>query len=489
MPSLRAIRLLNAVEAGTTNGTQFQNYLTDAGRLAEFNVLLSMRGSTRRIASNPTTMGAVVISPAAINAIFGAASASNSTASQAVANSPVAMTSVSTSLNTLNTVNANPVSWSQFIASPSYGTNAKNIIATLAGVTPTLYATADALITDPVSMGLIVASPRGMSALVASPSTVATMAGNSPAMAVVAANPIAIATVATNTSIMPTIANSSAAMTEIISRTGAMSSMTVNPGAIRAIFASAGGWAAMQTSPFFNNYLLNIVGNLAGLNLSSYGTLNDVIGSSTAMTSVAQNSGAMQALSASSTAMTTLASSSNFGIVANSSVAMNVLTANNSAISGLIANTTSLATMFGSSTAKGAMFTSNNAVNAISASASAQSWLRANKMVLAFSTTVPNAIGRVGAFDPFGAGVPAKVLLLAVRQAGISVIVTTDFQFGTAVAGSVAGQVVGGAGIAALDTVSQGTPHVATYSNLTVKTAAAVIAITGVAGVQYVDMT
>ena len=53
MSTLRSLRLLGAVEAGTVTGTQLQVYLTDAGRSSEFSVLLSNRGQSRRMAASP----------------------------------------------------------------------------------------------------------------------------------------------------------------------------------------------------------------------------------------------------------------------------------------------------------------------------------------------------------------------------------------------------------------------------------------------------
>ena len=80
MPMIRAMRLLNAVEAGTTSGAQLQTLLqADPGRLAEFNVLLGMRGQTRRMAASSTAMAAVAASSTAMAAV-----AASSTAMAAV---------------------------------------------------------------------------------------------------------------------------------------------------------------------------------------------------------------------------------------------------------------------------------------------------------------------------------------------------------------------------------------------------------------------
>jgi hypothetical protein len=74
-----------------------------------------------------------------------------------------------------------------------------------------------------------------------------------------------------------------------------------------------------------------------------------------------------------------------------------------------------------------------------------------------------------------------------VRQAGIAAI-PTAYQLATGVAGAVAGEGFNTIGTAALAADQFPQAHFATYSNLSVKTAAAVIAITGVLGIRYVSM-
>ena len=75
MPMVRAIRMLNAIEAGTTSGAQLETLLGDSGRLAEFNVLLDMRGQARRIASATTTMTAIAASSTAMTAVAASSAA------------------------------------------------------------------------------------------------------------------------------------------------------------------------------------------------------------------------------------------------------------------------------------------------------------------------------------------------------------------------------------------------------------------------------
>jgi hypothetical protein len=74
-----------------------------------------------------------------------------------------------------------------------------------------------------------------------------------------------------------------------------------------------------------------------------------------------------------------------------------------------------------------------------------------------------------------------------VRQAGIAAI-PTAYQLATGVAGAAAGEGFNTTGTAALAADQFPQEHFATYSDLTVKTAAAVIAITGVLGIRYVSM-
>ena len=99
MPMVRAIRMLNAIEAGTTSGAQFETLLGDSGRLAEFNVLLDMRGQARRIASATTTMTAIAASSTAMTAV-----AASSTAMTAIAASSTAMTAVIASSTALTAI-------------------------------------------------------------------------------------------------------------------------------------------------------------------------------------------------------------------------------------------------------------------------------------------------------------------------------------------------------------------------------------------------
>ena len=104
MPMIRAMRLLNAVEAGTTSGAQLQTLLqADPGRLAEFNVLLGMRGQTRRMAASSTAMAAVAASSTAMAAV-----AASSTALRACWGSETALTALRAEPSALTALLASP---------------------------------------------------------------------------------------------------------------------------------------------------------------------------------------------------------------------------------------------------------------------------------------------------------------------------------------------------------------------------------------------
>ena len=115
MPMVRAMRLLNAVEAGTTSGAQLQALLSDPGRLVEWNVMMGMRGQTRRMAASSTGMAAVVASSTAMTAVV-----ASSTAMTAVAASSTAMTAVAASSTAMAAVAASSTAllacWNSAIA-------------------------------------------------------------------------------------------------------------------------------------------------------------------------------------------------------------------------------------------------------------------------------------------------------------------------------------------------------------------------------------
>ncbi len=550
MPALRAIRLLNSVEGGTVSGTELESYLSDSGRLAEFKVLLSMRGQTRRMAASALTVNALITSSKAIDAVFTLASSENSTACQAIVARDTAMASVSLNLESLIAVTANPVAWNIFSTSPfytldAYAVNSKNAIATLAGVNPSSFATIELLFSSPSARLSVTGSATALQALFAHNNSVAVLANDATGMSHIAESVPGMNILTNSVYGMQVVSNSVIAMAEITPKPAAMAAIAGSTIAMPIVYSSVAGWAAFKASPFFGSVVPTTTAILAGLDPNIFPTLASIIDSPVALAAVSANGGASQALAASSAAMLYLATSPSitavvdnptimaafagnsaavvalaggpaFEAASSSSLLMNAVGANTAALDALVGSTPnySLALsspaimgafagsqgamtyfigdagkfiqLMGSSAAKGAFFESNIAIDTMAATPSAITHLK-SIAVTTFSTTVPNGAGRAGAFEPFGGGVPAKVLVMNVRQAGIAAI-PTAFQLATGVAGAVAGEGFNTIGTGALAAEQFPQEHFATYSNLTVKTAPAVIAITGVLGIRYVSM-
>lgn len=70
MPMLRSMRLLNSIEAGTTNAAALQTLLADAGRLSDWSALLSSRALSRRLLSSSVSLDAVLGSARALGAVL-----------------------------------------------------------------------------------------------------------------------------------------------------------------------------------------------------------------------------------------------------------------------------------------------------------------------------------------------------------------------------------------------------------------------------------
>lgn len=478
MSTLRSLRLLSAVEAGTVTGSQLQTFLADSGRASEFSVLLASRGQSRRMAGSPTTMAAIVASPTAIDIVFKAATAVTSAACSAVVVSPIAMSSVSNNAASLQVVGANTVAWNLFNSSTYYEANIRTIIAYLASLNPATYPTLESLISSSVSMGDIAATPYAVSAVVASAPATTLMAANAAAMAMVASNPISIDIVAKQTSIMSIIANSSIAMTEIVSRNSATTKMATYPGAISAISKSATAWAAYLASPHFATNLPLALANLIGVTPANYLTLDSIIADASALAKVASNTQAVQALASNSAAMSTLAASPNIGIILGSTTAMAVIGTNTTAMTSFLNASGAWAGLFASSVAKGYIVASTALVNAVSGNSSLITYL-GTLAKTATATGIPDGV--VGAFQTF-AGVPAKVLMLSAKEVGIAATFSPYKFGGSSMAGANAGALVS---LTAASTL----PHIAGYTGLTWDLQGIGVTAATLPIINYVDMT
>jgi len=171
MPMVRAMRMLNAVEAGTTSGAQLEALLiADPGRLAELNVLLGMRGQARRVAASSTAMTAVAASSTAMTAVAASSTAmtaviASSTAMTAVAASSTAMTAVAASSTAMTAVAASSTAMTAVAASSTAMTA---VDANDQAVRIWMLAGTGLSYTDYASVAAVAASSTAMTAVAAS---------------------------------------------------------------------------------------------------------------------------------------------------------------------------------------------------------------------------------------------------------------------------------------------------------------------------------
>ena len=192
MPMVRAMRMLNAIEAGMTTGSELETLLTeDAGRLAELNVLLSFRGQARRTAASGTAMSAVAASSTAISAVIASSTA-------------------------MAAVDANDQAVRIFMLS---GT--------------------DQIYSDFVNVTAVAASSTAMTAIAASSTAMTAIAASSTAISAVIASSTAMAAVIASSTAMSAIAASSTAKMAVFNSDMALAAIAASSTALTAMRASA----------------------------------------------------------------------------------------------------------------------------------------------------------------------------------------------------------------------------------------------------------
>lgn len=478
MPTLRSLRLLGSVEAGSTNSAALQTFLTDAGRNAEFSVLLSMRGQSRRMASNELTMLAITNSAAARDTVFKAATTATSAACQAVVASAAAMSAVSVSTPSLLTVSANPVAWGLFSKSQYYETNIKPIIANYAGVNPSAYTTVTAMVENPSAMANIANEPYAMKALVASPPTLTVVAANSLSTGLITSNATAIDIVASETAVMGIVANSIEFMGDIAARAIATQRMSAYPGAINAIAKVPSAWSTYMAGQYFATNLATALANLIGVSPADYPTLSSIIADAAALAKVASNTAAVQALASNSSAMTVLSTSPNLGIILSSATAMAVIGPNTTAMTSFLNSSGAWSGLFASSVAKGFIVSSTPLVNAIAGNSALLTYLGTLSKTLS-ATGIPD--GNATALQAF-TGAPAKLLTLSAKEAGIAATFSPYNFGGSPMTGANAGATLSLTATAQL-------AHVAGYTGMTWNLQGIGVTAATLPIITYVDMT
>jgi hypothetical protein len=485
MPALRAIRLLQSVEAGITSGSALNVYLTDNGRLGEFANLLSTRGQTRRMATNQLTMDAIVLSAKAIDLVFTMALSNNDTAAAAVAASAVAMTTVTGNNNSLVNVLANPVSWALFNTSAYYETNVWDIIVSFAGLTKSNNTSLPAMMRNSIDVSTIAASPSAMSALMASPATFEYSQSSSIATGLYTDSTVAMNAIAGGSAaILAIVAASVELMADIVSRPSAFAIIANNAASVKAIAANDTGWNTFRAGAEFATYLKEIITAVAGLD-GTHATVDAIIADAAALTAVVGNAKAVQALASSNAAMTTLANSPNIGIVLGSAIAMGVIGPNTTAMGSFLGVSGAWPGLFASSVAKGYIVASTALVNIVAANSALITYLGTIAVNNVSATGIPD--GNATALQPFVASpaLPAKLLTLKAKEVGIAATYS-NYNFGGATAtGSQAGATLSLSG-----TGPGGQPaHIAGYAGMTWNFQGIGVTAATLPIITYVDMT
>jgi hypothetical protein len=435
MSTLRAIRLLNSVEAGITNSAALQTILGDSGRLSEFSVLMSMRGQARRMAASTVTVNTFINCPIALDQVFADTDLNNPVVAQAILKKQTAMVLVSADRNTLTIIMQNPTSAGLLKVSPFFETYIKEIISNLTpALVSTDYATVQDLVTNNAAMGVILDISGAVQVIIASPTTFAFVSADLSIMTLLVDSSVAVTLVAASQVSMSSVAASANAMSAIVSSSIAMPIITASSVAMTAIGANAAALTNLFSSSFFAANRKNVIANLAGLIPTDYADINAMIDDAAAVTAIVGSTNAVSALATDSAALSYLATSANLGIVLNSTVAMAILGPNVTAMTAFLGNPNAWVPLFASTSVKGFIIASTALVDVVAGTPDLITYLG----TLAVSQSpgvVPDGIS--GTFQTFP-GLPASILTLSVKEVGIAATFSTFNLSGASFAGTAA---------------------------------------------------
>jgi hypothetical protein len=436
MSTLRAVRLLNSVEAGLTDAAALQTILGDSGRLSEFSVLMSMRGQARRMAASAVTVDTLINCPIALDQVFTDTDLNNPVVAQAMLKKQTSMALVSADRNTLSIITGNPTSTGLLKASPWFETYIKQLIANL---TPALvagdYATVEVLVTTNSAMSTAFDSAGAVEVILASPTTFGYVAADFSIMTLLSDSSIAINLLVASASNMNIAAASVNAMDAIKTSTVAMPVVTGSATAMTAVAANDAAFTTLLSSTLFAANAKNALANLAGLTPGDYADVNAMIDSPTALTAIVASSKAVTVLASLSPALTYLATSANLGIVLNSSIAMAILGPNTTAMGAFLGNPDAWASLFASTAVKGYITASTGLVDIVAGNADLLTYLGTIAETPLRASTVPDGVS--GTYQTF-VGMPAKILTLSVKEAGIAATYSTFNLSGATFAGTAA---------------------------------------------------
>ena len=425
MPTLRALRTLNAVECGTLDGAGLEARLAELGHLAEFYELLASRGQARRMASNALTMEAMSVSERAYKVIFQSSTNYNTTAAKAVADSPVAMHKIATSINALTVAINNTTSWNLFIASANYESNIKTIVSLFAGFASSNYETTSDIIKDPAATYAIAQNENAMFALVNSPITMAIVVQTTTAMQDIVASTSAFTIMANNTKSMNLVAQSSIAMATI---TDAARAIVVGIPSALKIFASYPIlWSGlMQTSTTLDTTIYTIITTLTTVDSTAFTTTAQIFANSVAMGKVASDRASMVAIMNEPTTLNLMIASTQLDVVLGNSVSMGLFAGNVTIMNDLIGNTTAFPLLLNSTLAKTAIFTTPALVTTMT---TANSTSLATITGLSTTKLGPVPDTKIGTFQSLD--LPGNIIVLTAKLGSIVATQTDIYLKGT----------------------------------------------------------
>ena len=436
MSSLRAIRLLNSVEAGITDSTGLQTILGDSGRLSEFSVLMSMRGQARRMASSPVTVDTFINCPIVIDAIFADTDLNNPVVAAAILKKQTAMVLVAADRNTLGIIMQNPTSAGLLKASQWFETYIKQIVTNLTpALVSTDYASLQDLVTDNAAMGVVFNYAGAVEVLIASPTAMGFIAADLTIMANLVDSSVAVNLIAASSSTMTIMAGEPNAMASIAASSIAMPVIAASSIAMGRVAASATAFSTFMGSPYFGASRKKAIASLVGLTAGDYADVNAMIDDVDALTAIVANAKAVTALSTDSAALSYLATSPNLGIVLNSTIAMAILGPNATAMGAFLGNPDAWASLFASTAVKGYITASTALVDIVAGNADLLTYLRTIAETPLRASTVPDGVS--GTYQTF-VGMPAKILTLSVKEAGIAATFSTFSLSGATFAGTAA---------------------------------------------------
>ena len=382
MPTLRAYRLVRAIERGLLTASALDAVMMQPGRIADLASVVERRGWVKYLTDNETRLANLVSAGAALTvglttpllrerllpavsiaslALTKIAQSDSSCVAwlddaeavtawqEAITTSPTLLPDLSQRANAvLQSFAAKTALWANVRSNTSFDANSKNWIIGTCGLDRANYATLTALVASASAMETVAASATAMEALCASNQALTAAFASASASAILAESNTALTEITGTAAVRAALAASSTAMTAMAASTNAMAALIASSPTLSALVASSAAMNAIAASST---------------------AMTAMAASSAACTAIAGSSIATAAVAASATAMTAIAASSTaMAAMVSSSAVMTAFAASSAAMAALAPSSTAMTAMVGSSYARSALVASSTAMTAIAAS-------------------------------------------------------------------------------------------------------------------------